>query len=239
MEPTFLQKSALFRGLPDDVLAEFAAPLRPVNYPAGELVFQDGGPSVGLYVILDGLVQYGKLSGRGDRRRILKILGPGDVFGEEGLFDSTVCACTGYARALTDASVAFVEKHTFHDLMERHPIVAQHLIEWLTAQLRVFECKLVELAYETLEQNLLRLLLILSKRFGVPERAGLRINFKLNHQGLADLLGVHMDTVTRELSKLQRQGLITSEDHMLVIVDPERLAKRATPETTCLTENIF
>ena len=99
MEPVHLQGIALFKGLPDGVVAELATPLRPVTYPAGELVFQEGGPSVGLYVILEGLIQYGKLSGRRDRRRILKILGPGDACGEEGLFSSEACACTGYARA--------------------------------------------------------------------------------------------------------------------------------------------
>jgi CRP-like cAMP-binding protein len=239
MESAQLKQTAILKGLDDEALAEVSHLLRPVDYPAGELIFQEGGPCTGLYIILKGFAQYGKLSGRRNRRRILKILGPGDSFGEEGIFSSEVCACIGYARAITDASVTSIEKRIFRDLMEHHPIVARHFSEWITAQLRVFECKLVELAYEPLEQNLIRLLLVLAQRFGVREATGLRIELKFSRQDIADLLGAHLDTVTRELSKLHQKGLVASEGHQLVILNLERLAALATPETTCLAEKLF
>jgi len=123
--------------------------------------------------------------------------------------------------------------------MERHPVVARRLCEWLTRQIKVFECKLVELAYEPLEQNLLRLLFVLTERFGVREKGGIRIELELSRQDLAELLGAHLDTVIHVLSKLRERGLIAFREHKLIIKDLARLHKLAEPQTTCLEEKLF
>lgn len=234
-----VQGCVLFRELDERVLAELQESVRTITYGAGDLIFQQGGPSAGFYVIVSGLVQYGKRSGRRGRRRILKLLGPGDCFGEEMLFQAEVCACPGYARALTETQVAFIERDAFVDFLKRHPVVMHRLCEYLSRQLRIFECKLVELAYEPVEQNLIRLLVILMDRFGVQKRGGIALEMPLSRQELAELLGVHLDTVIHELSKLREQGLIALRDHTIVIKDPERLRELAEPQTTCLSEKLF
>ncbi len=233
------RRCILFEGLSEQALAELQQRMRRITYGPGDLIFQEGGPSAGFYIVIDGLVQYGKHSGRRGRRRILKILGPGDCFGEEMLFQPEVCACPGYARALTQAEIAFIERRAFVEFLNRYPTVFQRLCEHLTRQLRIFECKLVELAYEPVEQNLLRLLVILMERFGVREREGIALEIPLTRQELAELLGVHLDTVIHELSKLREQGVIALSDHKIVITDPERLREFAQPQTTCLDEKLF
>jgi CRP/FNR family transcriptional regulator len=239
MSRTSLERFAIFSELNERSKSDLQSLLRYVTYRTGDLIFQEGGPSAGLYLILSGLVQYGKLSGRRHRRRILKLLGAGETFGEEALFNSEICSCPGYARAITDTSLAFIEKHAFLSFIERHPQVMIHLCGWLTRQLKVFECKLVELAYEPLEQNLLRLLLILMERFGVRDAQGVRIDAPLSRQELADLLGAHLDTVIHELSRLRDQGLISVKDHQIIIKDPENLKELVEPQTTCSEEKLF
>lgn len=229
----------LLEDLSEQALRELQKHMRRITYGPGDLIFQEGGPSAGFYIVIDGLVQYGKRSGRRGRRRILKLLGPGDCFGEEMLFHSEVCACPGYARAITETEVAFIERGAFIDFLKRYPSVAHRLCEYLTKQLRVLECKLVELAYEPVEQNLLRLLLILTERFGKRTKKGISLEMPLSRQELAELLGVHLDTVIHELSKLRDQGLIALSNHKIVIKDPEQLRELAEPQTTCLDEKLF
>lgn len=234
-----LQKCVFFGELDKRALAELHKGVRTITYGPGDLIFQEGGPSAGFYIILSGLVQYGKHAGRRGRRRILKLLGPGDVLGEEMLFQSEVCACPGYARALTETVLAFIERSTFVDFFKRYPVVLHRLCEYLSRQLRVFECKLVELAYEPVEQNLVRLLVILMERFGVCTKEGISLEMPLSRQELAELLGIHLDTVIHELSKLREQGLIALSDHKIVITAPKRLQELAEPKTTCLDEKLF
>lgn len=229
----------LFEDLSEEARGELQKQLRRITYGPEDLIFQEGGPSAGFYIVIKGLVQYGKRSGRGSRRRILKLLGPGDCFGEEMLFQPEVCACPGYARALTQTEVAFIERRAFVEFLKSHPVVMHRLCEHLTKQLRVFECKLVELAYEPVEQNLVRLLVILMDRFGVQGRTGIALEMPLSRQEMAELLGVHLDTVIHELSKLREQGVIALSDHKIVIKDPERLRELAEPQTTCLDEKLF
>ncbi len=233
------RRCVLFENLSERALGELHTQIRRITYGPGDLIFQEGGPSAGFYIVITGLVQYGKRSGRRGRRRILKLLGPGDCFGEEMLFQSEVCACPGYARALTGTEVAFIERGAFMDFLKRHPVVLHRLCEHLTRQLRVFECKLVELAYEPVEQNLIRLLLILMDRFGKPTKEGIALETALSRQELAELLGVHLDTVIHELSKLRERGVIALSDHTIVITAPERLKELAEPRTTCLDEKLF
>jgi CRP-like cAMP-binding protein len=233
------RRCMLFENLSEQALGELQKHMRRIRYEPGDLIFQEGGPSAGFYIVINGLVQYGKRSGRRGRRRILKLLGPGDCFGEEMLFQPEVCACPGYARALTEAEVAFIERGVFLDFLKLYPSVAHKLCEYLTRQLRVFECKLVELAYEPVEQNLVRLLFILMDRFGKRTREGISLEIPLTRQELAELLGVHLDTVIHELSKLREQGVIALSDHKIVITDPERLREFAQPQTTCLDEKLF
>ena len=232
-------KCMLFESLSEQALGELQKHMRRITYGPGDLIFQEGGPSAGFYIVINGLVQYGKRSARRGRRRILKLLGPGDCFGEEMLFQSEVCACPGYARALTHTEVAFIERGAFIDFLKRYPSVAHRLCEYLTKQLRVFECKLVELAYEPVEQNLIRLLIILMERFGKPIKEGISLEMALSRQELAELLGVHLDTVIHELSRFREQGVIALSDHKIVIKDPERLRELAEPQTTCLDEKLF
>lgn len=234
-----VRRCTLFENLSERALEELQKHMRRITYGAGDLIFQEGGPSGGFYIVIDGLVQYGKHSGRRKRRRILKILGPGDCFGEEMLFQPEICVCPGYARALTQSVVGFIERRVFLEFLSAHPQIWQRVCEHLTRQLRVFECKLVELAYEPVEQNLVRLLVILMDRFGVREGTGIALEMPLTRQELAELLGVHLDTVIHELSKLRDQGVIALSDHKIVIKDPERLRELAEPQTTCLDEKLF
>lgn len=237
---THIEKIPLFSGLDEHALKALQTLLRSVSYRAGDLIFQEGGPSAGLHIVLSGLIQYGKFSGRHNRRRMLKILGPGDTFGEEVLFyPELVCPHVGSARALIDSSVAFITKNSFLALMESHPSIARHMCEWLARQLRIFECKLVELAYEPLEQNLLRLLLTLMERFGVREEEGICLEVPFSRQDLAELLGAHLDTVIHELSKLRDQGLLAFRKHCIVVLNKDRLRELAEPHTTCLEEKLF
>lgn len=234
-----LQSFELFAELPAETLEELRQGLRTVFYHPGDLIFQEGGPAAGLYLVMEGRVVYGKYSGRRNRRRLLKVLGPQGTFGEEMLFAPEVCPCPGFARAVNDVTLFFLERTLFWKIADQQPLVLKRLCEWLTRQLKIFECKLVELAYEPLEQNLLRLLYIFMQRFGTPSDAGVRIDLELTRQDLADLLGVHLDTVIHELSRFRDQGLLSFEGHKIVIKDPEKLRERAEPHTTCLDEKLF
>jgi len=237
--PTVIKEQSPFSQLEEAVLEDVRKAGRSISYRSKDLIFQDGGPVKGLFVLVDGCVEYGKLSGRKHRQRLLKILGPGDLVGEEALFAQTNCGCVSFARALTDVSLFFIDRPALLALMDRHAALAKMLCAWMARELRVFECKLVEIAYESMEQNLMRLLFVLMSRFSRRTPSGRVLEPALTRQDLADMMGVHIDTVIHELSKLRDEGLLAFEDRRIVILDEKRLSQLAQPGTTCLDENLF
>lgn len=71
------------------------------------------------------------------------------------------------------------------------------------------------------------IILICAERFGVTNKEGILIQVPLTHQDLADLLGVARETVSIEIEKLQRMGLIDHQGKHLVVKDLQRLKEES------------
>jgi CRP/FNR family transcriptional regulator, cyclic AMP receptor protein len=88
-----LKNTPLFADVPDDALAKVATFATLESVAEGKVIIREGGYSNDFYVIEDGTV---KVEREGDH---LADLGPGDVFGEQGLLEkqersATVTATT-------------------------------------------------------------------------------------------------------------------------------------------------
>lgn len=234
-----LRQVQFFRDLDQSQLDELERSMHPMSYEARQLILHEGGPVKGLYIVLDGFVVYGKHTARGNKQRLLKILSPGDVFGEENILGTVSCACQGFARALSETSLLLINKTDLLNFMQQHPVLYQALSELLTRELQVLECKLVEISYESIEQNLLRVLYILIHSFGERVPEGIMLQPELSRQDLSELVGAHVDSVAHVLAKWRDRNLLTFADHRIVVVDEEQLRELANPETTCTGQNIY
>ena len=81
MDASLLKKIPLFAEVPDDDLQKIATFATTEEFPEGATVVKEGGYSNHFYAIQDGSVRIE----RGGEQ--LAELGPGDVFGEQGLLE--------------------------------------------------------------------------------------------------------------------------------------------------------
>jgi len=227
----------IFSQLSEEEFAELQALMVPVEYERGELIYQEGMPGSGIYIICKGLVKYGKYSADRTRRRLLKILGARDLLGLETLFCPDPCPFSGFAKTLMDTKVVFIEKQQFLKFLKGHPQVLFALAERLSRELAAYECKLAELAYSPIRPSLARLLLILARRFGIRREDGVEIEF--SRGDLAELAGTHLDTVVRTLAGFREKGLISTHYHKIKILDEAGLEAVASPLPACLAEELF
>jgi CRP-like cAMP-binding protein len=102
--------SWIFSDLDEKGLKELRAMARPVSYDKGELIFQEGEPAFGFYVICTGKVKLAKHSPTG-KKQILKLLGPGEILGEKTMFDREVY--TAYAQTLEPTRMNFYQREPF------------------------------------------------------------------------------------------------------------------------------
>ncbi|MGQ9601249.1 MAG: Crp/Fnr family transcriptional regulator [Candidatus Bipolaricaulia bacterium] len=198
----------------------------PLVYEEGRLIFEEGEPAFGVYLIESGKVKLAKRA-LGGRRQILKLIGPGEILGEEALFHEPVYSAQ--ARALERTVAGFVTLEELLHFLEDHPQVALKLLRSLSHEIREFHNRLLEISYESSLERIARLLLALADRWGEQEDGGLYIGVKLSRSELAELAGVASETASRLLARLRERGILALDGPRIIIRDRGRLAALTSP----------
>jgi len=228
--------SYLFSGLPQSARMELASLMRPLELNAGEMVFYEGLPAYGLYILCEGKIKVAKRL-KGGRSQILKLLAPGEVLGEKTLFDQETYTC--YAKALEPARLMFIPREDFLAFMRKYPDVAFRLIEKLSRELKAFGDKLVEISAYSAKERMARVLLELAWAFGRETPEGLDIGVELPRGEIAEMAGITTETAVRILSEFKDQGILALPGRRIVILKPEVLRSLAQPFRTFLRENLI
>ena len=213
-----LRNIPLFAGLGDADLAALQAIARVRECPRGELLFADGEPAAGFFVVLDGKVKVYKLSSEG-KERILHIVHPGGTFAEAAIFGNGLYpAC---AETLLPSKLLFLPKAGFLDLLAGNSRIAINMIAGLSRFLRQFAQQIEELTFKDVPSRLARYLLDLSRgRQGTVE-------LPISKSQLASNLGTVSETLSRTLRKLTDDELILVNGKRVEILDAERLEELA------------
>lgn len=228
--------SYLFTDLPPSARAELAAVMHPIEFPAGEPVFQEGFPAHGLYVLCEGKVKVAKRT-RGGRSQILKLLGPGEILGEKTLFDQETYTC--YAKTLEPSRLMFIAREDFLAFLRKYPDVAIRLVEKLSRELKAFGDKLVEITAHSAKERVARILWELAWAFGKETGEGVDIGVELARAELAEMAGVTTETAVRVLSEFKDRGILALSGRRIVIHKPEELQSFVHPFRTYLRENLI
>ena len=209
-----LAQVQIFAGLTDAELGYLVERVVPRCYSAGEMVFGEGEPCAGLYVVEHGHVRVFKTSAAG-REQVLTIDGPGSSVAEIPVFDGGLYPASG--AAVDDATLLFIGKQDFQALCVAHPQVALKVLRVVGARLRRLVGIIEELSFTTVRHRLASLLLRLAQREGTASAAGVEFSLPGSNQELAAQLGTVRELVSRNLSRLQAEGLIKLEGRRVVI----------------------
>ncbi len=228
--------SWLFAGLGVAAWEELHRMICSVRFARAEIIFQEGEPAFGLYIICTGKVKLAKRSPEG-KIQIMKLLGPGEILGEKSSFDHEVYSA--YAKTLEDTKLHFIERADFIDFLTQHPEVALKLLDKLSRELKAFQGKLIETAYQNSTLRLARMLLLMAKTYGEPAPLGIYVGLELSRAELAEMASISTETAIRTLSQFKDQGLIELEGHKIYIHDREKLASLTEPLRVTLRENLL
>ena len=228
IEPVF----AAFGKLDEAAYGELRDLCYPLAYRAGDLLCKVDMPPIGLFVIGQGMIKYGKVLACGLRPPVLRILGPGDLLGVEPLFQDEPGPSNHFARAMTDVQACFIPFDPLMRFLERQPEALYCMGTHLVRQLQRYECRLAEWTCGSVKVNAARLLLCLDTRFGQPSPAGRVLT--ISRQDLADLANTHVDTMSRVLSQFKNDGWIETAPHNITLRNQRRLAQAADPLPYCL-----
>ena len=215
-----LAKVAIFSVLTDNELGFLAQRAIPRHYSAGETVFGEGEPCSGLYVVESGQVRIFKSSASG-REQVLSIDGPGSSIAELPVFDGG--AYPASVAAIGDATLLFVSKQDFQALCLAHPQVALKVLRVVGARLRRLVGIIEELSFTTVRHRLASFLVRLAQKEGKHTAEGVEIIVPVSNQELASQIGTVRELVSRNLSRLQAEGMIKIDGRSVVVCDLKAL----------------
>jgi len=211
-----LKKVPLFADLSEKELRFLAGRAVPHHVKDGEMIFSEGEPCEGLYVIKSGAVRIFKTSVSG-REQVLTIQGPGQSIAELPVFDGGNYPAS--AAAVTDSTLLFVGKKDFQALCLQHPEVALKVLKVVGARLRRLVGIIEELSFTTVRHRLAALLLRLAKRKGTRTARGIEFTITASNQELAAHIGTVRELVSRNLSRFHAEGIIKLDGKTVIILD--------------------
>lgn len=221
---SILARSEILRHLAPEQIELLASRCTVRRCAAGEMVFERGAAGTSLLGVIAGRVKISVLSADG-RELILNILKPGEVFGEIALLDGG--ERTASATALAQSELLVLHRRDFLPLIERHPALAQHLIELLCRRLRATSQQVEEMQFLELPVRLARALIHWAETDGTTVKTGRRLNMRLSQSDLGTLIGGSRERISRQLAQWQRDGLVTHETGTLTIHRMDDLAEIA------------
>lgn len=200
--------------LDGDQLDEVFRRGRLVEVKKGDGIFFQGDPHGGIYLIETGLVRtyYTASSGR---EITLAYWTPGHFVGGPEVFGGGQHIWSG--EAMSESRLLFLTGAVIRELVESLPAFAVCVIEGLVAKGKCYSALVQMLGTRSVTERLAQLLLIMAELHGRADGSRLKLDRRVTHDQLAVIVGSTRQWVTMTLDRLQKDGVITTEDRRLVI----------------------
>jgi CRP/FNR family cyclic AMP-dependent transcriptional regulator len=209
-----LKAVPFFTQLSDKELDVVRALSTEKNYPKNAVVLTEGEMGDSLFMIQSGKVKV-FIGDEDGREIILKILGPGDFFGEMSMIDKQPRSASV---TTNEASMFLMLTHAaFERCVEQAPRIANMVMRVLAQRVREADRKIGTLALMDVYGRVASTLLELS----VYSNGKLMVGEKLSQQDLANMVGASREMVNRILKDLSERGFISIESKSITIINRE------------------
>jgi CRP-like cAMP-binding protein len=190
-----------------------------LRYPAGDIIFAEGDPCSGFYVLLGGKVYLTK-TGPQSQSTIVSVIKPVSRFNEVAGLDGDPNPITALA---TKDSVAWQISHDrFHPLIARYPRMGLSLLKVLAGCNRYLLTQCEDIAFRTTLGRTAKILLETSRNGELPISRREYPNLEL-----ASIVATVPETFSRSIKTLRRKGVIQCNREHITICEPHRLAELA------------
>ncbi|MCB0233425.1 MAG: Crp/Fnr family transcriptional regulator [Anaerolineae bacterium] len=209
-----LRTVAFFAGLKGEVLDDLARHALWREYAPGEVVFLEGEPASGLYLLRHGWLKAVKSSPEG-REQVLRFIGPGETFNEAGVFANWSLPATVYA--LEPAGAWLLQRDAILRLLRERPDFAENVLENMARRVIDLVDLVADLSLRPVTGRLARLLLETADGDEL-----LRPRWYTQAE-LAARLGTVPDVIQRAMRGLDADGVIEVDRQRIRICDREAL----------------
>ena len=201
-------------------LIEFFNSGRQKKFSAGEIVLRGENPT-GVVYIQSGFVGVYSISDEGNRY-VHIIYKPGEMFPLIWAFNDVLRRV--FYEALSELVVAEVPKEDFLKFIKQNTGAANDVLKQLANQFYVFADRLDNLEYKSASEKVAYRLMFLASRFGKRQGKAIVIKAPLTHELISESINLARETVSREIEKLEKLGIVSHSGKHIVINDIGKLS---------------
>ncbi|MCC5911756.1 MAG: Crp/Fnr family transcriptional regulator [Clostridiaceae bacterium] len=209
-----IEKCALLSKLPYELLQNYFAQklLKVSAYKKGEIIHFDGDQCRCLEVILKGKVVIERIDENGDLFTIVElytdnILGGNLVFSTNPFYPMTISA-------RTDVEILEIEKETLFELCCNNREFLYSFLQLISGNTLILGDKIKHYANRSIRDSICA---YLRQEYHLQNTFEIRLN--TTKKALAERIGTQRTSLSRELQKMKKEGLISYDASSITIID--------------------
>ncbi|QYO78973.1 Crp/Fnr family transcriptional regulator [Devosia salina] len=204
----------------DDALDRLLLRASMRRLPIGEAVFEQGQRATHFFLLLHGRLKVTQVTPEGSQI-IVRVVHPGDLFGFAQALQRDDYPGTPVAAA--ESVLMCWPNEVWGSIVEQNPQMAVNAMRTIGQRLQEAHTRIREMSTEEVERRVAHAVLRLMDQAGRREDDGVRIDFPLTRQDVAEMTGTTLHTVSRLFSAWESQGIVKGGRQKLLVRDKARL----------------
>ena len=209
-----------FRHLSPEAIVEINHLFEDRDVAAEQRIYFEGDAGEHLYLVATGKVKLVRNTTSG-REVLLDILRGGEYFGNLSVMSGDAYAETAIAQ--TDCCILQISGQAFEKILNRYPDVTIKVLKAVGQRLEESQEIIKQLSVYSVDQRIAAALVRLAKKLGEPKQKSVLIQLPFSRQDLAAMTGTTVETVSRVMSRLATEGLISTGRKWVSISDLDGL----------------
>jgi CRP/FNR family transcriptional regulator, cyclic AMP receptor protein len=216
-----LAKFSLFRDLDDNELDKIVDISISREWKKNSHIFMQGDPLENVYFINEGKVKVYKSDANG-REQIVAILKKGEMFPHVGFFRKG--GYPGYSEVLEQASIVVVPISQFEKVLVDNPHLSIKVFKVLGEKIVDLQERLEAQILNNTYEQIIKLLIRLGELHGEKQEDGtVLLKADFTNKDLANMIGTTRETVSRTLTKMKKDELISTDTNGNMVLNTDVL----------------
>jgi len=191
------------------------------HFPKGQIIVYEGDNPNDAFILKEGVVKLHDIDDQGNEK-VLHLMKPPAILPLP--FDDSARATPWFYTALIDCDMYVISKEELATQMQSDAQLAAWLMQWSGHETHELLLRLSSLGKTNTRDKLLAALRFLALRHAMVRRSGWRrVKFPVNHQLLADMIGVTRESTAINMKELQDSRLVRYPRLTMLEINCDRL----------------
>ncbi|MBP9718901.1 MAG: Crp/Fnr family transcriptional regulator [Candidatus Levybacteria bacterium] len=214
--------------MPTQKLAGFFSDRKPLFYKKHEIILRADTPPPGVFYLKKGYVRDFSVSKDGEELSLV-VFKPGDFFPFQWILNDKLDFHN--LEAMTSVELFRAPKEDFIAFLKKDPDILFSSIQEIVSRLGGLMDRMEHLVFGNAYERVASIIFILAERFGYREDGMIMIPMPISHRCLASLVGMTRETVSVEMKRLEKKGLIINKGRFVYIQNLPLLQKESLVES--------